>query len=76
MAGNGFLLFLADSCVFDKGGSRTPRRRGANPRRGATYKFNRFARKLHEIKKILVRSGEGTPGGGPLYPPLFDVIAK
>ena len=37
-----------------RGGSRIPRRRGANPPGGVpTYDFAKFHEKLHEIEKIL-----------------------
>ena len=56
---------------FNRGGSRIPRRRGRQPsRRGApAYKFVRFSKKLHEIKKILVRRGVAPP----LIPPLVSL---
>ena len=47
-------------CLFFRGGSRIPCRRG-----GATNKFAIFSQKLHEMKKILV-SREGALRGHPL----------
>ena len=48
------LLLLFD---IGRGGSRIPRRRGANPRGVPTYDFAKFCEKLHEIEKILGHGG-------------------
>ena len=46
-------------CQKYQSGSRIPRKSGRQPsrRRAPAYKFAKFVEKLHEIKKILVRSG-------------------
>ena len=60
------------------GGSRIARRRGRQPsRRGLQHtKLPDFPKKLHEIKKILIRGGGGGGGGDPPLQQMQQVHAK